>query len=982
MIRARTAVAAVSICAALACGVPAPPAPVAPPARPASVASLPLAFEANEGQTDAQALFVAHAGRCTAFLTQTGAVFAGRAAPLVMSPAGGAVAPRVEGVRELPGRVNSYIGNDPHAWRTGIRTFAAVAYRDVWPGVDLVFHGDLRELEYDFVVAPGADASGIALRFDGAEDLVVDAAGDLVIGLDGGEVRQRRPVVYEECTDGTRRDVAGRYVVRGRNVVAFEVDDRDAANRLVIDPVLVYGTYVGGTDGEYPPKVAVDADGGLVVASHATSADFPTVRAFQAAKPGPNQVYVVAKLNAAGSALVYATYLGGTDGEQTYPFVAVDGQRNAYIAGNSSASDYPTTAGAYQTSAAGDSPIVVTKLGPSGTLTWSTYFDANAPYVQGVAVDGTGNTYVTGYTSTNGPIGFPTTPGAFQTSIAGFSDTYVVKLNAAGSDVVYSTLLGGDANDLAAGIAVDAAGDAYVCGSTQSSNFPTRNAAQAAIAGGSDWFVTKLNPGGTDIVYSTFVGGPGGATDVPYGVAADATGRAYVVGNGNPFSLPGVPSLVPARQQTGMLVRLSAAGALDFVTGVVSTSDTFVGTSTAPQAVAVDGAGDVYVGGVTAVSDMPEVCAVSSGYRSGTYDAFVVKMKGDASAFVYSTYLGGSGFDYCAGLAVSPAGEAFVGVGTKSHDITLLSRSIEAIKPGPDSNYSWYLAKLSAEDGTGPGGCAPPEPPRAVDSFVLPSSVKSLVNKKSAAKSKLTAAGVVDFGSVSPDLAQAATIDVGNLHFGAMTPVKKGKTITYKAPGMTFTLTPGAAGSSRAAFKLAYAGDFTRSVRQDGEVRVHFGVGDADCAGFVKLAAGVFVVGKSHGALVEPNLVPVVIRGTLVTPGSDALAATFDLATDGTTPSAPADFTFGIEGHFSVTFAGTEFVRKGSVDTYSVKNGAQGTWKVVVDYAKQTVAVTAAGPNIRGFSDGSNVVTMHVTLGGVTRTVSVRAVQKGTKLTY
>jgi hypothetical protein len=256
------------------------------------------------------------------------------------------------------------------------------------------------------------------------------------------------------------------------------------------------------------------------------------------------------------------------------------------------------------------------------------------------------------------------------------------------------------------------------------------------------------------------------------------------------------------------------------------------------------------------------------------------------------------------------------------------------------------------------------------------------VSRKSAAKSKLTAAGVLDFGSVVTDLTQPATVDVGNLRFAGLTPVKRGKTITYRTPGMTFTLTPGAAGSSRAAFKLAYTGDFTSRVRLDGELRIHFGTGAADCVGFVNLAAGSFVLAKTHGAFAEPNLVPVRVRGTLVSPGRDALAATFGFATDGTTPPAPADFTFGFEGRFSVSFAGTDFVRAGSVDTYEVKNGAQGTWKVVVNYAKQTVAVTSVGADFRGFAEGSNLVTMHIALGGVTRTATVRAVQKGAKLAY
>src|SRR5439155_646519 len=322
-------------------------------------------------------------------------------------------APLVSGLEELPGRANYFIGNDPAQWRTNVPTYAKVHYREVYPGIDLVYYGNQRQLEYDFIVAPGADPQSIVLDFQGADRVEVNAKGELVLHTAVGSIRQQKPIIYQEI-DGVRREIAGGYVLQGTNQVGFQVPAHDRSRPLVIDPVLAYSTYLGGSVEETGVDIAVDADGNAYVTGNVSSFNFPTTAgAFQttcAADPRFCHDVAVTKLNPTGSALVYSTYLGGSDLE-------------------------------------------------SGT---------------GIAVDATGSAYVTGQTwSTN----FPTTAGAFQTTYGGNVDGFVTKLDAAGSALVYSTYLGSSGGDTNIGIAVDTAGNAYVSGSTDSTSFPTTGGA-------------------------------------------------------------------------------------------------------------------------------------------------------------------------------------------------------------------------------------------------------------------------------------------------------------------------------------------------------------------------------------------------------------------------------------------------------------------------------------------------------------------------
>lgn len=452
----------------------------------AAYGEMALRFERNQGQMDERVRFAARGAGYGLWLTDEGALLSLRSsAPEREKPQAAVIRMKLlkangqalaRGAEELPGRSNYFVGNDPRKWRSGVSNYAKVVYSQVYRGVDLVYYGKGGELEYDFKVAAGANPEAIGWRIEGAQRLRLDASGELVIGTAAGEVRQRRPLAYQE-EGGKRREVAARYEMRGGNEVSFALGRYDRGKPLVIDPVLSYSTYLGGNSDDVAMAVAADAAGNAYVTGYTFSTDFPTVGGLQHTSPGVFDAFV-AKLNPAGTALVYSTYLGGNNGDM----------------GN------------------------------------------------GIAVDAGGNVYVTGATSSDN---FPTANPIQPPFNRGFSDAFVTKLNATGSALVYSTYLGGTKLDEGLSISVDAAGNAYVAGSTHSTDFPTVNPLQPAYGGfTSDGFVAKLNPAGSALVYSTYLGGIG--EDTAYAVAADAAGNAYVTGSTSSANFPTAAPLQPA----------------------------------------------------------------------------------------------------------------------------------------------------------------------------------------------------------------------------------------------------------------------------------------------------------------------------------------------------------------------------------------------------------------------------------------------------
>src|SRR5438093_239317 len=513
---------------------------------------LPLYFEANKGQTDEQVRFLARGSRSTLFLTPSEAVlvFTHREVSrtvLRMIFIGANPEPSVVGAEELPGKANYFIGSDPANWRTDVPTYAKVRYKNVYPGIDLIYYGNQRQLEYDFVVSPGADPRRIRLGFHGADKLEVDAQGDLVLHTATGVIRQRKPVIYQEV-EGARREIAGGYVLEGARRVGFRVAAYDAHRPLVIDPALFYSTYLGGSDSDEGFAIAVDTAGNAYVTGSTFSIDFPTTQgAFQTTLVGFHGVAFVTKLNSTGSGLVYSTYLGGAIADRGQA-IAVDIAGNAYVTGLTFSKDFPTTPVAFQSTPnllAGNNAFV-TKLNPLGSaLVYSTYLGGdNDDQGLGIAVDAAGNAYVVGQTASST---FPTTPGAFQrTSGGGEAHVFVAKVNPLGSALVYSTYLGGSDHDEGFGIALDGlpSPNAYVTGETRSTDFPIiPGAIQPTFAGGTgfDVFVTKLDPTGSALIYSTYLGGPG--DDYGNAIAVDAlpNPNAYVTGVTASTTFPTTP---------------------------------------------------------------------------------------------------------------------------------------------------------------------------------------------------------------------------------------------------------------------------------------------------------------------------------------------------------------------------------------------------------------------------------------------------------
>ena len=534
---------------------------------------------------------------------------------------------RVQGQEELPGKANYFIGNAPTKWRTKVPTYAKVRYDDLYPGVDLIYYGTQRQLEYDVVVRPGADPNRIIFGIQGADDLEVDAQGDLVLHTAAGQIRQHKPFVYQEV-DGVRKEIPGGYVLRDTHQVGFRVTAYDPSLPLIIDPLLVYSTYLGGANNDNASAVAVDAAGNAYVTGITASAtNFPTTAgAFQTTLGGGSDAFVT-KLNPTGTALIYSTFLGGSDFD-TGVGIAVDASGNAYVTGSTASTNFPTTAGAFQTTLAGPgggslTDAFVTKLNPTGTaLVYSTYLGGrDFDNGEEVAVDAAGNAYVTGRTSSTD---FPTTVAAFQTTSAGGGDAFVTKLNSTGSALVYSTFLGGaESSDGGFGIAVDALGNAYVTGLTNSTDFPTTAGAfQTTSSGGTDAFVTKLNPAGSALVYSTFLGGS--SFDQGSGIAVDASGDAYVTGR--TFSTD-FPTTEDGFQTTFGGARDAFVTKLN-PTGSALVYSSYLGGSSLDQGsgIAVDARANAYVTGVTLSTDFPTTGDAFQTTLGGSTDAFVAKL--------------------------------------------------------------------------------------------------------------------------------------------------------------------------------------------------------------------------------------------------------------------------------------------------------------------------------------------------------------------
>jgi hypothetical protein len=693
-----------------------------------NLARLPLSFEPNRGQTDSRVKYMARGRGYTLFLTGDEAVLTLRRhsassrqssvangqsprtvdnAPrtddspsvLRMSLVGANPTARLAGLDELPGKSNYFIGNDPAKWRTNVPQFRKVVRRQVYPGIDLVYYGRQRELEYDFNVAPGADPGDIRFNIQGAENLRIDSTGDLIVSVPGGELRMHKPDVYQ-MVGQTRQPVGGSYRLASLHEVALQISAYDPSKALIIDPVLSYSTYLGGNNIDVAKGIAVGSDGTAFIVGETDSGDFPTAHALQPNQGGgvdfPDDIFV-SKISSDGSTLIYSTYLGG-EAREYAGGITVDSFGSAYITGTTLSVDYPTTQNGFQPAGGTDGQLdkvndryftdaVVTKLNPAGSaLAYSSFYTSSTvtpSHEQGfaIAVDANGDAFVTGSTTIN-------------------DSAFVIGVDATGSALLYELFLDGNGNDQGFGIASDRNGVATVTGFTNSTNFPvTGNALQAAFGGAADGFVARISAAGVP-TYVSYLGGTG--ADQGNAVTLDATGIAYVAGVTNTtaanlsFAIPGAPYQSDCTLNASLncegdafvakmdLTQAGAASLLYF---------TYLGGSNAETGagIAVDSANSAYVTGFTNSPDFPVFGgAFQSNYGGGNTDAFVTKLDAGATALVYSSYLGGSNAEEGKGIAVDVNANAYVAGQTCSSDFPT-ARPLQATQAG---NCDAFVAKV------------------------------------------------------------------------------------------------------------------------------------------------------------------------------------------------------------------------------------------------------------------------------------------------
>jgi len=582
-------------------------------------------------------------------------------------------------------RTSAFLGADPSGWRTGLRSYREVAFPNLYDGIELRYRMDPRGAKYEFTVEPGADVGQPRLRFEGSESVRIEATGDLVVRTTVGEIRDTRPIALQRG-----RPVPCRFTLTSESVVGVSCPTRDSSETLVIDP-LVYATFLGGGDRDDARAVVVDAAGSAYVTGSTRSPDFPvTPGAYNTTYEAMDDVFV-AKLDPSGQALVYATYIGGS-GIDVAVGIAVSGG-SAYVTGQTDSNDFPTTPGAMDRILNGADAFVA-KVGPSGdALEYSTFLGGDIFEIgRSVAVDPAGNAYVVGDTAS---ANFPTTPGAMDTSFGGpFTDGFLVKLNPAGSALVFGTFLGGATPavnlELAYDVAVDANGSAFVVGITNTVDFPTTAGAyQGALNGVSDGFVTKFLPDGTGLIFGTYLGG--GTGDAALTIAIDPSGAAYVGGTTDSVDFPVTPGafdLFYGGSTDGFVAKLAPTGdGVAYATYLGGPREELL------SGVTVDGDGQATVAGQTNSTAFPTTAgAANETYRGGVYDAFVTRLNATGSGLAYSTFVGGSGTDIPYGLAADTQGNAIVTGLTNSTNFPVTAGAYDTGFSG--GAYDAFVAKV------------------------------------------------------------------------------------------------------------------------------------------------------------------------------------------------------------------------------------------------------------------------------------------------
>jgi len=610
---------------------------------------LPLYFIENRGQVDGAVRFYEKGGGHATFFTTDGVVISltktdkksyekssfnkdilgpetkeqeeHTTGVVSLSFVGANKAPRVVADEKQAGRVNYFVGNDKTKWRTNIPTYGAVTYKEVYRNIDVRFYGNNQKLEHDVIVRPGGDVSKVRFVYDGIEGMRITDTGDLEVRLEDGKILEKKPVIYQEI-DGRRVAVDGKYRILGDNTYGFDVASYDHGKDLVIDPVLVYSTYLGGKLNDIGFGIFVDSSGAAYVTGESGSIDFPLTNPLQGTSGSYLTGAFITKINTTGTALVYSTFLGG-NGWDSGRAITVDSTGAAYVTGFTKSGNFPTINAIQVLHGGGLWDAFITKINPAGSsIIYSTYIGGSGKDMgEDIAIDSQGNAYVTGWTlSTNFPLMNPI-QGVYGGGDISGGDIFVTKINSGGTAFVYSTYLGGSNAEFSYGIAVDSTGAAYVTGDTFSTDFPLMNPLQGAYGGYGDAFVTKIDSTGSSLVYSTYLGGNSG--DYGDAITVDNLGDAYVAGSTASSNFPLVNTMSMPSGGVGdiFVTKINATGA------AMNYSTHFGGTSLdGGYGIAVDPSGNAYVTGETRSTDFPLLNPIQGGHGGSLQDAFITKI--------------------------------------------------------------------------------------------------------------------------------------------------------------------------------------------------------------------------------------------------------------------------------------------------------------------------------------------------------------------
>jgi len=668
---------------------------------------LPLYFERNDGQAEKSVRYMARTGAMVVALTDREMIVTPRTGKRLRVRLSGSSGPKAVEALDRQRGVSHYTkGNDPSRWQTAVPHFSRVLWREAYRGIDVVYYGKEKAIEYDFIVAPGADPRAIEFTWEGAGDATPDSNGDLVLG----GIKFERPRAFQ-TVDGRKVEIAASYRTKPGRRASFRIGKYDRTLPLVIDPVLTYSTYLGDSGQDIGRAIAVDSAGNAYLAGPLLNTS--TVNDVDG---------FVAKLSPGATGLEWAVFLGGSLTDRALG-IAVDSDGNVYVGGTTESTDFPTR-NPYQAARGGLVDGFVTKYNTSGTMLYSTYLGgAQIDAVNAIAVDPQRNIYVAGAT---GSSAFPTTAGAFRTTITGVGDAFCTKFNPEGSALVYSTLFGGAGTDEVFGLALDGANNAYMTGYTTFSAFPvTANAFQKLSGGGPiDGFVVKLNPAGSSLMYASYLGG--GVDDIPNSIAVDEAGHAYVAGRTNSANFP----------TTERAFSRTMTGAGDAFISKVSSNgssliySTFLGGSGLDyaSAIKVGPTGHAFVTGtIGGAGNFPTAGGPLSSNPGGTADVFISVFHPLGETLSYSTYFGGSGADEGNALVLDTSGNLFVTGRTTSTNFPVTPGVFDSTANGQDDvfaakfsefNYSSCIATLGSSSTsipaagangnipvTAPGGC-------------------------------------------------------------------------------------------------------------------------------------------------------------------------------------------------------------------------------------------------------------------------------------